>query len=110
MSKQQLTKRIAEVLRKLRTEASFTQDELAEELGINRPAYAAYEEGIARPPYEVVLHLSQLYNLPITTILGHDDAEANATDINAIRINNMINKLSVTQKKAVAKMLDALIN
>jgi DNA-binding XRE family transcriptional regulator len=62
-------KPIHEILRELRAEMGMTQDEVAQAIGVNRPAYGAYEEGRAEPPFRCLLALAKLYDIPTPEII-----------------------------------------
>jgi len=63
---------IATNLKFLRKLKSWTQNELAEELDIKRAVIGSYEEGRARPTYEVLVHLSKIFNYKIDDLITRD--------------------------------------
>lgn len=52
---------VATNLKKLRTVARYTQDEVAQALGITRSAYSNYEAGEREVPYDVLENVSNLF-------------------------------------------------
>lgn len=52
---------IATNLKKLREAARYTQDEVAQALGITRSAYSNYESGDREAPYDVLEKVSNLF-------------------------------------------------
>lgn len=48
-------------LKKLREAARYTQDEVAQSLGITRSAYSNYESGEREAPYDVLEKVSDLF-------------------------------------------------
>ena len=52
---------IATNLKKLREAARYTQDEVAQALGITRSAYSNYESGEREAPYDVLEKVSDLF-------------------------------------------------
>lgn len=52
---------IATNLKKLREAARYTQDEVAQALGITRSAYSNYESGEREAPYNVLEKVSNLF-------------------------------------------------
>jgi transcriptional regulator with XRE-family HTH domain len=52
---------IAQNLKKLRETARYTQEEVAQTLGITRSAYSNYESGNREAPYDVLEKISNLY-------------------------------------------------
>ena len=53
-------------LRKLRESNSFTQQQLADYLGINRSAYSNYELGERQPPLEVLEKAANLFGCELS--------------------------------------------
>lgn len=52
---------VATNLKKLREAARYTQDEVAQALGITRSAYSNYESGEREAPYDVLEKVSNLF-------------------------------------------------
>lgn len=60
---------ISKYLQFLRKSNSYTQDDLAKELGISRQAVSKWETGTTIPDLEVLLKISKLYDITINDIL-----------------------------------------
>lgn len=65
-------KLVANHLSYLRRQHSFTQESLAEELGVSRQAVSHWECGEAVPDIQILLRLSKLYGLSINQMLEPD--------------------------------------
>lgn len=63
---------IATNMKFLRKTKSWTQNDLAEELNIKRSLIGAYEEGRARPTYEVLHDLSKVFKYSIDQLITKD--------------------------------------
>ncbi|MBS1611662.1 MAG: helix-turn-helix transcriptional regulator, partial [Bacteroidetes bacterium] len=63
---------IASNLKFLRKLKSWTQSDLADELNIKRAVIGSYEEGRARPTYEVLVDLSKMFNYKIDDLITRD--------------------------------------
>lgn len=63
------TNLISGYLQFLRKSHNYTQDDLAKRLGICRQAVSKWETGTAVPDLEVLLKISELYNVTINDIL-----------------------------------------
>ncbi len=63
---------IATNMKFLRKQKTWTQNDLAEELNIKRSLIGAYEEGRARPTYEVLQDLSKLFKYSIDQLITKD--------------------------------------
>ncbi|WP_270314755.1 MULTISPECIES: helix-turn-helix domain-containing protein [Streptococcus] len=62
-----------ERLKALRLEADLTQQEVAEKLGISRPAYTYWEKGEKAPTPDKLPTLANLFNVSTDYLLGHSD-------------------------------------
>ncbi|HET8858835.1 helix-turn-helix domain-containing protein [Marivirga sp.] len=56
----------------LRKEKGWTQQDLADELGVKRPQIGSYEEGRADPRIQTLMKLSDLFNVSLDDLLGKD--------------------------------------
>lgn len=63
---------IASNLKFLRKLKNWTQSDLADELNIKRAVIGSYEEGRARPTYEVLVDLSKMFNYKIDDLITRD--------------------------------------
>ena len=60
-------------VRDLREDNDLTQSEVAKRLNMKQPQYHRYEKGIRDIPTDVLIELSELYNVSIDYILGQTD-------------------------------------
>lgn len=63
------TRLVSKYLQLLRKEYDFTQENLAQELGISRQAVSKWETGNTIPDLETLIKLSKLYHISINDIL-----------------------------------------
>lgn len=66
-----------ERLKQLRKEKKVTQQDVANYLGITRPAYTAYEKGNRSPDYDLLNKLAKYFNVTTDYLLG---STSNETD------------------------------
>lgn len=57
-------------LKDLREDHDFSQQQIADYLGMKQPQYSRYERGIRDIPTDVLIRLAQLYNTSTDYILG----------------------------------------
>ena len=62
---------LSERLISLRKSKKKTQEEIANVIGVTRPAYTAYERGTRTPDYDVLKTLADYYEVSIDYLLGH---------------------------------------
>lgn len=60
-------------IKELRNEKKLTQQEVADYLGITRPAYTAYESGKRQPDFETLQKLATLFNVTTDFLLGRNN-------------------------------------
>ncbi|MCI9077302.1 MAG: helix-turn-helix domain-containing protein [Lachnospiraceae bacterium] len=75
---------ISRYLQFLRKSHNYTQEELAEKLGISRQAVSKWEAGTTIPGLEILLEISKLYNVTINDILEPDIQPKRITDFEQI--------------------------
>ncbi|MGH2152919.1 helix-turn-helix domain-containing protein, partial [Enterococcus faecalis] len=59
-------------IKDLRTEKKLTQQDVADYLGITRPAYTAYESGKRQPDFETLQKLATLFDVTTVFLLGRN--------------------------------------
>ncbi len=79
-----------EKLRALRLESGLTQKELAAKLNSTDKSIWNYENGIATPPYEVLIAYAKFFNVSADYLLGLEDdfGARTATGGNVMRDTN----------------------
>lgn len=69
--------RIAENIKTLRKQHSFTQEQLAEALGVTVGAVYKWESGQSVPEVKLIMELSDLFEISVDTLLGYDRQNEN---------------------------------
>nr|WP_273834985.1 helix-turn-helix transcriptional regulator [Pseudalkalibacillus sedimenti] len=64
---------LAKRLIKLRNEKKKTQQQIADILGITRPAYTAYERGSRQPDYDTLQKIAEIHTVTTDYLLGRTD-------------------------------------
>jgi transcriptional regulator with XRE-family HTH domain len=64
-------------LKESRKYAGFSQNQVAQYLGILQPAYARYESGVIELDYEKLTELCKLFDVSSDYILGLKDEDGN---------------------------------
>lgn len=63
-------------LRRLRLQHQYTQEEVAEKLGVSRQVIAKWEKGDSTPDLQFCIKLSELYNVTIDDLVNFNEQEA----------------------------------
>ena len=71
-------KRIGLFLKELRNEKQITQEELAEKLGVSNRTVSRWETGSNMPDFDVLIELSDFYDVEIREILEGKKIEENS--------------------------------
>ncbi|WPK69274.1 hypothetical protein EUCA11A_34620 [Eubacterium callanderi] len=90
-----LVETVSERLKMLRISSNMTQKQVAEKLNIASSTYSKYELGEHTPGLEMLLKLSQIYDISINYLAGDTDQEV-------IYIGNLNDK----QKKLLFSMMN----
>lgn len=76
---------------KLRNQKKKTQEQIANIIGVTRPAYTAYEKGTRTPDYEILKTLADYYDVSIDYLLARTD---NPTPVDKIDEDAFIRAIS----------------
>lgn len=60
-------------LKKIRNQAGYTQDQMAEKLMISSTQYKNYEQGVCYPPIEKIISLCNILNVSADYLLRNED-------------------------------------
>jgi transcriptional regulator with XRE-family HTH domain len=77
------------IIKGLRERYAYTQDKLAEFLGIKREMISFYENGEREAPLDVLEKLADLFNVELSVLLSDDVNAAQAEIVFAFRKNEM---------------------
>ena len=58
------------VLKTLRLKEKMTQAQLAQKLGLTKSVISAYETGLRLPSYDILIHISKIFNVTTDYLLG----------------------------------------
>lgn len=87
---------LPKVLQELRKTNNYTQDYVAEVLGVVRQTYSHYETGKRTPNYDALIKLADLYNISVDDLLNlsrkRDDSnsDSSAYTTTATELSNYI--------------------
>lgn len=100
-----------ERLRVLRTAAGYTQQELAQELGISRRRVAYYEGETEHPPAALLADLAAALGVTTDALLGVASLPKRTAkpDTRLQRRMKQIERMSPRERRQVLQLLDALI-
>ena len=77
---------LGERLKRLRTGARMTQQELAERLGVSASAIGMYEQGRREPTFELLLRMGEMFGVSTDWLLARDEIEIEQTEPSDLNI------------------------
>ena len=99
-------------LKEVRQRANKTQNEIAELLGISRPAYTRYENGEREPDFASLNFLADYFGVTVDYLLGREEQNASPLDQQLEGVDFALldgaRNLSEDSKKAVLKYIQFL--
>lgn len=98
MKNQLLSNEIGKKIKHLRKHAGYTQERLAEMIGVSSTAVAKWENGYSEPTLQNVVHLSELFGVSSDYLLG----------VTATK-KNMLSNMSVEAVTALKKFIFEII-
>lgn len=84
-------------LKTLRLREKMTQEQLAHKLGLTKSVISAYETSLRQPSYDVLIHISKIYNVSTDYLLGLE----NKKEID-------LSGLSLEEKNALIGLINAM--
>lgn len=90
-------KSIGTILLDLRNKNKFTQDYVAEKIGISKMTYFRYENDIREPNKTVITKLADLYNVTSDFLLGIEDIKLNSETQDLMEIREQIRRNPATR-------------
>lgn len=69
-------------IKKLRIKNNFTQEQVAQRLGLTKSIISAYENGVRMPSYEALITLSRIFHVSTDYLLGVENK--NAIDLSGL--------------------------
>lgn len=83
--------KMGHIISKLRYEKGYSQQELADKLGISKGAVGMWETDKRKPDYEVLIKIADLFNVTTDFLLSHKTR--NETIKNVQNIDPLTNKM-----------------
>ena len=88
-----------------RKSKGLSQDELAIKLNVVRQTVSKWERGLSVPDSEMLISLSEILEIPVSTLLGENIEESKANDLEVISKKSEVINLQLAQKKDSSRKL-----
>lgn len=79
-----------ERIKELRLSKKMTQQDVADKLGITRPAYTAYEKGKREPDFSILQSLANIFGVTTDYLLGNTQVPEWATEEERIELDKLL--------------------
>lgn len=88
-----------ENIKSIRKSKGLSQEELAVKLNVVRQTISKWEQGLSVPDSEMLISLSEVFETPVSALLGETVMEPKADDIKAISEKLEVINLQLSQRK-----------
>lgn len=98
-------------LKTLRKNKGFSQEELSIKLNVVRQTISKWESGLSVPDAEMLISISEVFDIPVSEILGEDIKEKQKNDIKVIseKLEVINEQLSMRQKQKRKRTISFLM-
>ncbi len=91
---------LKENLKRIRKSRGLSQEELAIKLNVVRQTVSKWEQGLSVPDADMLIAISEVFETPVSTLLGETVAETKADDLRAISEKLEVINLKLARRKA----------
>ena len=89
-----------ENIKTIRKSKGLSQEELAVRLNVVRQTISKWEQGLSVPDADMLISMSEVFETPVSTLLGQTVAETKADDLKAISQKLEVINLQLARKNA----------
>lgn len=94
---------LGNILKTLRLKENMTQAQLAQKLGLTKSVISAYETGLRLPSYDILIHISKIYNVSTDYLLGLDHRqEIDLSGLSQEEVAAVLNLIKVMKKNKIS--------
>ncbi len=90
---------LKENIKSIRKQRGLSQEELAIKLNVVRQTISKWEQGLSVPDSEMLVSISEVLEIPVSTLLGENISEAKVDELKAISEKLEIINLQLLQRK-----------
>ena len=92
-----------ENIKTIRKSKGLSQQELAIKLNVVRQTVSKWEQGLSVPDSDMLISISEVFETPVSTLLGENVNESKADDLKAISAKLEVINLQLAQRKNTRK-------
>lgn len=94
-----------ENIKAIRKSKGLSQEELAVKLNVVRQTISKWETGLSVPDADMLIHISEVFETPVSTLLGQTVTEAKADDLKIISEKLEVINLQLAQRKETRRKI-----
>ena len=94
---------LSENIKAIRKSQGLSQEELAVKLNVVRQTISKWEQGLSVPDADMLISLSEVFETPVSTLLGETVAETKVDDLRVISEKLEVVNLQLAHRKAVRR-------
>ena len=94
-----------ENIKAIRKSKGLSQEELAIRLNVVRQTISKWEKGLSVPDSDMLISISEVFETPVSTLLGEAVIESKADDLKAISEKLEIINLQLAQRKTARRTI-----
>lgn len=87
-------------IKAIRKSKGLSQEEVAIKLNVVRQTISKWEQGLSVPDSEMLISISEVFETPVSTLLGENILETNVDDLKAISEKLEVINLQLVQNKS----------
>lgn len=96
---------LSENIKAIRKSKGLSQEELAVKLNVVRQTISKWENGLSVPDSDMLIHMSEVLETPVSTLLGETVVESEVDDLKAISQKLEIINLQLAKRKTARRKL-----
>ena len=94
-----------ENIKAIRKSKGLSQEELAIKLNVVRQTISKWEQGLSVPDADMLISISEVFEIPVSTLLGETVVEPKADDLKAISQKLEVINLQLAQRKTTRRKI-----
>lgn len=94
-----------ENIKGIRKSKGLSQQELAVKLNVVRQTVSKWEQGLSVPDSDMLISISEVLEIPVSTLLGESVIESEVDDLKAISTKLEVINLQLAQRKTTRKRI-----
>ncbi len=99
-------------IKKLRQDKEWTQQELADKVGVKQKQISSYETGVSKPSANVLMRIAEVFDVSTDSLLADLErlsASKSIKDIELLEYFQAVDHFKEEDKQAIKKVLDAFV-